>query len=584
MKRLIGGKLWIRIVLAVVFASIIYIQINQPVLAVRTDTFRWMYEVERLVVGDIPYHDFTYPYLPGGLLLTGVWAKLFGVSIYSFHILLIIASGLIAILVWSLLYRLSGKPILSDIGTLAFTSSSLFASHNQLFSLNMYSPAVPVAIIGALILTIGMVSFWQSSNYRWWWLIWLGMLISWIGKFEQAFFAGVSLAIYAGFLIIYRRSSWRKLVGLLLGAILPAFALYVFLAGYVGYDNLIEGLAGYRVTSDEFPHISTFESLVKNYGYSFTPLIVFLCIGLFLQSLNKLQSRNRQGLSGHLVLLIITVLLAIGFIQHISVYRFIENTFLSLRWLALPFFLFPFFHIPKIRQSLKIPEMSAVQLAGIIVSLFTISFYGRSFFWINHFSIFVPIGILLVSIIIVQIDTSTTLANANSITSLGKWLGYMLLVYLVIASFLLLTVRWWYQQPTAILNTAQGTVKVLSDSKQVFDTLLRVVDKYTDDESYVLSCPYGGNINYMIDLPSSIGQTQCVRTRPSGRLQRIQLNRLEQNSPDLILVMDANNIYLSPERSRWQNPLIWDYVDQNYRYIYSFGNRNLQYHVYIPGS
>lgn len=222
------------------------------------DAPRAWFEIYRASIGEVPYRDFTWPYPPFTLALCSSILHLFGATFTVAQVTCDVLSLACVFGVWSLARRLTA-PLPALATTIAFTLVGATNGGNfALFSLNVYTPAILVGAVGLLLASIGLVDYIRSGfTLKTILLLLSGGVVCCVSRPECA--AAILLGIACLALIEFRSTSGRlgdklrrvvSVGALLLG---PSVLVYIFLAGWVGFRPLAEGITGYGLASIACP-------------------------------------------------------------------------------------------------------------------------------------------------------------------------------------------------------------------------------------------------------------------------------------------------------------------------------------------
>jgi len=225
------------------------------------DTPRWLFEAQRVAVGQIPYRDFSWNYPPLSVFLLGWFMRLFGVSFAAAQTFIDIASTCVILalyfLVRSLLPRFLRLPVMFCLLAVCGTSLMFF----NLFSLMTYVPALQIAVAGFLLFLVGVLNYIATGKMKAtdWLMVALGAFIAAYSKPETF------IATYGTFLVlaIIDRNYWfagqnprlwllhyTKVAVVSAG---PMLVAYLWTGAVAGFANMMAGITGYGLAGGTCP-------------------------------------------------------------------------------------------------------------------------------------------------------------------------------------------------------------------------------------------------------------------------------------------------------------------------------------------
>ncbi len=218
------------------------------------DSPRWMFEAWRAAQGEIPYRDFAWQYPPLSLLLFGAALHWFGPTFAVIQTVIDLISAAVVLAEFRLARRLVGDRTALLVAVVLACAGASNTGNFALFSLQLYTPAILVGMLGLLLMLDPLLGFVLSGDFEHGGRIWLaaGATIALLSKPE--FIMGAAGALGAAAVLDYRRSRivrqpaavWiQRQLSIGLAAVAPAALFYALYASKVGTSNLLAGIAGY---------------------------------------------------------------------------------------------------------------------------------------------------------------------------------------------------------------------------------------------------------------------------------------------------------------------------------------------------
>jgi len=524
------------------------------------DPARWLFEAYRSASGEVVYRDFAWQFPPLSLLMMGGAFRLFGATFEVAQVVLDALGVIIVGLTWSIARRLL-SPWLALATTLAFTCAMGSGGGPDLyfFSLQLYTPAQLIGLIGILLLTLSLIDYLQSgvmTRARWLWLS-IGSTISLLSKPEFA--VGALAALIALMLIDARVWFHDKSIGrwlrraALIGLIGfgPALIVYLIIGGVVGFDNLISGVTGYGAAALICPWWPTgisafgalaalgqgalliavvslvrFNDLKRRYGRKYLMLWIVGAIGFILTVIN-LPVPLRQ--TGYAITLnqIIAYVIAPG------------TVLLPVLWWSIVWW------IGSIGQWLRVMikhQALSIQ-SGVLFVLWTmaIAMSSRSLFGDSHslttMVALAPLAIWFIVWPYLLIDLLRRLETSDVDHGVRLWSKVVLTVVVLYGGVQLIDGLITEARTNYVpLQTEAGTVR-LADHPVSADVYQYVVANTRDHEN-ILDVAYGGGINFAARRGSPVFSTQWWYLIPAQKYADADYDRFMRQPPSLIIGND----------------------------------------------
>ena len=195
------------------------------------DPVHWLHEASRVARGELPYRDFSYQYPPLAVFYFGWGFRLFGTTFTAAQILIDFWSVAVVLLSYFLMTFLLPRALHLPVCFLLVSVCATSLTNFNLFSYRIYTPALEMGAAGALLLALGILRHLRQMqpagvNRA---MIAAGSAISLLSKPEYALAACAALL---AFVFVGRRFGFTGKPGLklLVGSVLPAAALYAWLA------------------------------------------------------------------------------------------------------------------------------------------------------------------------------------------------------------------------------------------------------------------------------------------------------------------------------------------------------------------
>ncbi len=225
------------------------------------DSSRWIFECYRAASGEIPYRDFAWQYPPLAIAVLGMAIRVFGASYITVQLCLDVISTAVVLLTWDTARRLLPRPLPILIAFTLACAGATNTGNFALFSLQVYTPAIPLGMVGMLLVLRESFAYLRSGVFdtraRFWMVT--GATIGLLTKPE--FILGVAGAL-AATAVVDRMMwfanrpfrDWLVHYGLLISfCCAPALLCYFVVQVVTGPANLIAGIAGYGIATLSCP-------------------------------------------------------------------------------------------------------------------------------------------------------------------------------------------------------------------------------------------------------------------------------------------------------------------------------------------
>ena len=225
------------------------------------DAPRWLFEAQRVAVGQLPYRDFSWQYPPFSVLLLGWTMRFFGITFTVAQVFVDVVSISVVLAAYFLIRLLLPTflliPVMFCFIAVCGTSLMFF----NLFSLLTYVPALQTAAGGFLWLLVGVLIYLRTGKLTGanWIMITSGAFIAAYSK-PETFVATYSTLVV---LAIADRNYWFEgretrewfwhYTKLGTACAAPALIAYLWTGAVVGFANLREGITGYGLAGAACP-------------------------------------------------------------------------------------------------------------------------------------------------------------------------------------------------------------------------------------------------------------------------------------------------------------------------------------------
>ena len=206
------------------------------------DPVHWLHEVSRVAAGELPYRDYSFQYPPFTAFFFGWAFRWFGATFANASILVNFWSFSLVLLCYALARFLLPAALRFPVCFLLVCVGATSLTNLNLFSYRIYTPALETGASGALLSLLGMLRVLRNrgANRVSLAMIVAGSAVAFLSKPEFALANACALVLFA---LLHRRFWWD--LKMLAISILPAAALYAWLARVVGWRNLMAGISGY---------------------------------------------------------------------------------------------------------------------------------------------------------------------------------------------------------------------------------------------------------------------------------------------------------------------------------------------------
>ncbi len=235
------------------------------------DNGRWLYEVDRVAHGAVPYRDVYWPFPPLGIWILGGLARLFGSDLTQIWcitaaIALAIAATYGAIVAWLVPARLAA-PV---AGAGMFLGVTFSQQQSAPLALGMYTPAVPVAVLCLLLQWLAFLRDWERPGIP------SAVLVGALGGAgflakHDVWFASLVLAFAAGvFIPVARGRRVTRLIAAGGGFVVVAGVGMGTLAAMHGVGALPDIFTGFGQVAElygvNFPNLASLTLEVSTFG------------------------------------------------------------------------------------------------------------------------------------------------------------------------------------------------------------------------------------------------------------------------------------------------------------------------------
>lgn len=536
------------------------------------DSPRWIFEAYRAASGELPYRDFAWQYPPLPLLLCGAAFRLFGSTFWSLQLLLDIVSILIVFLTWDLARRFLPNPLPLLTAAAMAAAGASNTSNFALFSLQVYTPAILVGMIGLLLVLRETVDYVQAGRFsgRNTLRLALGAAVCLLSKPEYILgLAGCLAALAISDLRVHFHgqpfSAWLgHYTKIFLVTVVPAGLVYAALAVVCGPGNIVAGVGGYGLAALSCPWWPT--------GLGLFGAVVALGYGIMdaaLLSLTRLrafqQEYGRQywllwaaaAVSFALALLYLPFCAELpmfqgGFsVSHILTYFLSTGTILlPVMWFSILFaVVFAIRLAARLRDGVRFPVREAILLAilssAVLMSLrglFNGTMTQLTLASVAAYPIWFVIGpYFMIRILEAANHRKQTYQQSDGVRFKAAFspLPVTAVVGVFLALRLASVVVGEVKRPFARINMPAGSIRVkdTSASPQVYS----YIQSHSSPHEPLLDLAGGGGINLGDRRPSPLFSTQFTALAPPQRYLALDERLIREHPPRIIIASEGPN-------------------------------------------
>lgn len=548
-----------------------------------------------MAVGCLPYRDFTWQYPPLGIVLAGAWVAIFGASMLSFQLFVAVVGMLIALVIYATLRCLGYGAWISSACVACAVLASGVSAHQRMFSLNLYTPAALVALLGSAVCLLGLSFLRRGSERTAVGIFGVGATICVLSKVEvglTALMVGALVAAAYGVVASKRHQiDSRETLNACAAIWLPPLLVYFVTAVAAGPSNLIEGLVGYGVGSSEVENFLMADLWRQTLAVG---LPVFGISSLIAWSASAWQSgrlasppqpthirrasesgRKYAGLFvGALTICYVFLFFLLERTNAIQLGKMLIN---SGMFVALGLF------VGSVAGLCMRPEkwvhlLQEGRLRLPLISLFGLVSMPRGFIWgINHFSNS-PTLSMFYWLLLLLLATEPRLLGKPFGAIYGK---YRLSILLATVCGISILNYYALREPSARLETRNDIFRIPLAVSEPLRSVIEYVETHTRSNEGVVSAPYGSGMNFLVNRPAPLKQTQFVRMEVRGQIASEDLQAMVESPPSCIVVQEEPYALLTAADSRARNPKLWAFVDEHYRLANEFKNEFIGFKILV---
>lgn len=232
-----------------------------------------LHAAQRVLDGDIIYKDFFYPYTPGFVFLTALSFKVFGESILSGRILMLVVSTFTSIIIYKIVQNVIQKPYLGYIAAVVFLSWG--PTH-----INFPWPTMFALFSGFLTLLL-IISAYKHGNNLSYFLSGLTALLTFL--FKQNFGIAIALTNVVFYIFAKNKITHKNLLTHFLGIGIGILLFEIYLSATNSLTDFLINL--YQITfvqiiinkslTTPFVYDTSFWGLIKTIFYLSPAIISF---------------------------------------------------------------------------------------------------------------------------------------------------------------------------------------------------------------------------------------------------------------------------------------------------------------------
>jgi hypothetical protein len=544
-----------------------------------------MYEAVRISVGDIPYRDFTWQYFPAGIYLLGFWVSIIGNTLADFKAFTLATSALIVALMWVILACGSQSILSAGIITVVAAALTSLTFHERLFSLNLYTPAMTVGLIGVLVATIGFQRFAQRRDAVNLFVAAIGGTLAALSKVEFALYV-VTISLTVVMFGHFDKPKWPMLAWVtyyVIPLVLLTTSIILLVGLQAGFRLMMYGLSGYGVAKSELYSLT---HLSPDRYIDFILALIYLILGVALafklfspEVYSQVMLRQRTvawlgDWAGSLIVLLVLLLTIVFIGVNRSYLAFILRSLVgNAAWIAAGFlpaaFVLRYF-------GRGINPITAEAWTAILLATAVLTTSSRSMLWgSRHHATQIFSGTCLIGYFIAVVAATRSRLIGSTIN-----VGICLSGLLLSAA----TLRALHHRPWVTLHTERGDVRILPWIGPPLQQTLAWLKLNTSPSTYIVSAPYGTALNYLALRQSPLRQTQFSRMDDLPVDMREGDLQVFHNTSNLVIISQLEpESFVGPELSeawsRAENPDLWAQIDRDFVLVARFEDVAVTYVV-----
>ena len=526
------------------------------------DSSRWIFEAYRSANGELLYRDFAWQYAPLPLLLFGKALALFGSTFAVAQTLLDILGAAIIVLTWQVARRILPEPLALAVAFTLLAAGAGNTGNFALFSLRVYTPAILVGMAGLLLALLPVLDYLSTG-------LWTGIGLacvtagSTIALLSKPEYIVGTLGVLCALATVDRGlwsarlsfGSWLgRYAGLFALAIVPSLVFYGLLARLTGRSTLLEGVGGYGMAYLSCPWWPTGLGM-------FGGLVALLQAGAMLAFFSVIDAaRFRQSYPRAYWLAWCAVPLAVlasaiylpyciaempvfqggsGLVNAISFYLSTGSILLPVMWSAIVLGVVLTLRCGRALFEGRPVKLEQATLLVLIVPAILMSM--RSLFGgtmsqlttasVAAYPLWFVVGLYCLLLIHGRISAGSSQSLAVvSLTVLVFGYGVLRLTTAIMLD---------HKASYSDLITRAGRVKLLDpeDTREVY----RYVEQHSGPRDTILDTSYGGAVNFAARRRSPIFSTQFSALAPSDSVIQLDLRRIQQAPPKLVIMSTEPN-------------------------------------------
>lgn len=522
------------------------------------DPVRWLFEASRFAGGEVPYRDFMWMYPPLAVYLFGWTFSVFGSTFAVAHVLVCVISTLITIVTYAAAREMYGATIAAVVSVaLVLFGVSTFGVFN-LFSLDIYSPAVLAGSLGVMLCVLALVRSRRSGGFLTAGISVAGFAVASLSKQEAAVGAIVLVAATALSRGRDRQSTPRHCAmvvarGTGLSLIGPA-TVYVLLATQSGWENLLAGVSGYGVAAGFCPWWPTGAGVsgalaAAGFGAAVAAALAFGFRMISRERLVLISPLLFFGLGLWCLMLPMNVgSWQMNFSTRLDIARAVSFHF-TLNGLLLPVqwtgaALLPTM-VTRVCGRLRAQSSAALprdfELLVIVISGLGISSRGLFSYFFGHLPWVSPTAYPLFLLAAPAVVCRFTLLLPTARVSgyrFRRMAGVVAIALLAVAGC---RAMWSgaraFREEAECIVTPAGSVWVFDGGRSA--RLVAAVQNRVRDDSSILEIPWGGGMNFCLGRSSPAFSTQFYGLKPSDEVLERDLDAVRRHPPSLVIVSNG---------------------------------------------
>ncbi|MBN2101782.1 MAG: glycosyltransferase family 39 protein [Candidatus Aenigmarchaeota archaeon] len=581
------------------------------------DAGRWHNEVDRLILGEIPYKDYTWQYPPLSLYILGIFGIVFGSNFLTMYIATSTVAFLAYLIFFLILKEVKREEILFiSLSTLMMGSILFsFSMLGTLFSSGTYAFPVTFGILFSLITIYGSVKFIKKQNMTNLLITSCGAISCLLTK-QDFFLIPISIGAYLTYIFIYANNKKENIRLIFLYWILiifiPLFS-YLYLSLFTGLDNLIMGVKGFSDLRHFTRVLPTLRSLFDQIAMSSLIISGISLVTLFFGKIKSLKDKRNIK---NLAIVVIVIALFSFFIISFNTYMIVHeistsgiNSFKEAKMTSratLGFYsleptnyvLLKTTFVSVLTYTIIFEALPGVSLMIISILFLVHLIRNKESYSIRKDNIYIClIGVAIISLQARKLFDSTAdimfliapIFIILSFIEITKKINFDVKKVILIICILWLIAGSLYFSKTVIYTRIRGDFNSVETQKGNILTTEKGVDEIyslimteTKKDDFLLALPYHEYLNYITSRRSPSKITQFYILKLSNEYEKELIEILRSKKPYIAIdekysyfagyiypnfgyFLNWEPMFYEIQQWRLEYPELWNYINENYK-------------------